>query len=593
MLKSPWGKIGNWAAEAERAEAEEREAAEKAAAYAAAHPPASFPSLKEAVTTGKQKKKTKMTSAMQQSTYSGSAPNRGLTPEEMLRLPTGPKERSADEMQYGRLGGGFSNYGSRTGSGGSNTGRGREYEVRRSYGFDEDNRRGTPPESRVSDFNQRSRADEVGNWASMKKQTLPEYHSHQDRPGGKYSSLGGGVGPGVASRADEVDNWASVKKSFPQTQQSRSSSFGSGFSRPEPNRWARNDQSFGSGFSRPEPDRWTGNEQGLIIDSPKNDNVTPKVNRPDPFGTARPREEVLAEKGLDWKKLDLDIEIKNQHLVSGGSRPSSSQSSRPGSQQSSRSDVPVALGVEGVVNQKTKLNPFGNAKPREVLLEEKGLDWKKIDLELEHRQVDRPETEEEKNLKEEIKHLKHELPKKPTEDQTGIHDIICQKQHDLELLVRQLDDRVHYSRKIFGRKDSGAITGTGFSERPPQPGSYDEHSRAGSLDRPSMPGQYGEPRRPSYPGSYENSRGGYPERPPPRHGAYEDLRSDRPRSMGGAYEDTKLSEYNERPRSRGALNSWSRQGDERSFFEGRGFSGSREMGRCQGRGGEIPGWGFF
>ncbi|KAL6566531.1 hypothetical protein OROGR_002146 [Orobanche gracilis] len=372
MLKSPWGKIGNWAAEAERAEAEEREAAEKAAAYAAVHPPAIFPSSKEAVTTGKQKKKTKMTLAIQQSTYSGSAPNRGLTPEEMLRLPTGPKERSADEMQYGRLGGGFSNYGSRTGSGGSNTGRGREYEGRRSYGFDEDNRRGTPPESRVSDFNQHSRADEVGNWASMKKQTLPEYHSHKDRPGGKYSSLGGGGGLGVASRADEVYNWASGKKSFPQTQQSRSSSFGSGFSRPEPNHWARNDQSFGSGFSRPEPDRRTGNEQGLIIDSPKNDDVMPKVNRPDPFGTARPREEVLAEKGLDWKKLDLDIEVKKQHLVSGGSRPSSSQSSRPGSQHSSRSDVPVALGIEGVVNEETKVNPFGNAKPREVLLEEKG-----------------------------------------------------------------------------------------------------------------------------------------------------------------------------------------------------------------------------
>lgn len=393
MSKSPWGTIGNWAAEAERAEAEEREAA---AAAAAAQPPTSFPSLKEAASTAKQKKKTKMTLqefTMQHSTYSGSASSRRLTHEEMLRLPTGPKERDPDEMQHGRLGGGFSNYGSRTGSG-SNAGRSREYEGGRSYGFEDDNRRGTAPQSRVSEYDQPSRADEVDNWASVKKQSLPdEYSSRQARPGGKYGSLGGGEGPDVASRADEVDNWASAKKSIPQTQQqTRSSSFGSGFSRPEPDRWSRNEQSFGSGFSRPEPDRWARSEQKLVSNSPKNEVETAKVNKPNPFGAARPREDVLAEKGLDWKKLDLEIDVKKQQSsVTGGSRPTSSQSSRPETPNSSRSEAPVALGgmSEGVVKQKPKVNPFGDAKPREVLLEEKGLDWKKIDLELEHRRVER------------------------------------------------------------------------------------------------------------------------------------------------------------------------------------------------------------
>ncbi|KAL0447190.1 UNVERIFIED_CONTAM: Eukaryotic translation initiation factor 4B2 [Sesamum latifolium] len=168
MSKSPWGNIGAWAAEAERAEAEEREAEAKAAAdAAAAQPPASFPSLKESVSTAKQKKKTKMSLqefTMQQSTHSASTQSRGLTHEEMLRLPTGPKERSPDEMQYGRLGGGFSNYGSRAGSVGSNTGGGREYEGRRSYGFEDDNRRGQPMQSKVSDSYQPSRADEADNW---------------------------------------------------------------------------------------------------------------------------------------------------------------------------------------------------------------------------------------------------------------------------------------------------------------------------------------------------------------------------------------------------------------------------------------------
>lgn len=378
MSKSPWGNIGAWAADSEREEAEEREAAEKAAA---AKPEPSFPSLKEAVSTAtKQKKKTKMTLhefTMQQSTYSGSAANRGLTHEEMLRLPTGPKERSPDEMQSGRLGGGFSNYGTRPGSVSSNQGRTREYESRRSYGFQEEDRRGPTLQTRVSEVDQPSRADGVDNWASMKKQIVPEYNSVQARQGGKYSALGGGGGPGVASRADEVDNWASVKKPISQPQhQSRSSSFG-------------------SGFSRPEPDRWTRNEQRLVLSSPKSDvEVAVKVNKPNPFGAARPREEVLAEKGLDWKKLDLQIEGKKQqqHSVSGGSRPASSQSSRPETPLSSRSEV-TAVSVpgvgEGVVKQKPKVNPFGDAKPREVLLEEKGLDWKKIDLELEHRRVER------------------------------------------------------------------------------------------------------------------------------------------------------------------------------------------------------------
>ncbi|KAI3467605.1 hypothetical protein Pfo_024268 [Paulownia fortunei] len=617
MSKSPWGNIGAWAAESERAEAEEREVAEKAAA---AQPPPSFPSLKEAVSTAtKQKKKTKMTLqefTMQQSSYSGSDATRGLTREEMLRLPTGPKERSPDEMQHGRLGGGFSNYGSRPGSVGYNQGRAREYEGRRSYGFQDEDQRGGPPQARVSEMNQPSRADGVDNWASMKKQTVPEYNSVQARPGGKYSSLGGGGGPGVASRADEVDNWASVKKPISQPQQQSRSS------------------SFGSGFSRPEPDRWTRNEQRLVLDSPKSEVevVVVKVNKPNPFGAARPREEVLAEKGLDWKKLDLEIEgKKQQHSVSGGSRPASSQSSRPESPLSSRAEVTAVLmpGVgEGVVKQKPKVNPFGDAKPREVLLEEKGLDWKKIDLELEHRLVERPVAEEEKTLKDEIEQLKKELLQKSGDEEASIRDLILQRERELELLVRQLDDKIRYSQKNFERQGSEAGRGAGFNERPPsRPGSYEE-PRAGFHDRPpSMPGAYEEPRTgyperprsrpgmyedpragslerpPSRGGAYEDPRAGFAERPPSRPGAYEDPRPgsyDRPRSRQGAYEEPRGSfpqrssftpgayeepravDYNERPRSRGTANSWARPSEDRRAIQGgggRGFLGSRDVDR--------------
>ncbi|XP_051122047.1 eukaryotic translation initiation factor 4B1-like [Andrographis paniculata] len=582
MSKSPWKNIGDWAAEAEREEAEQREAEERAAA---AQPATSFPSLKEAASTaGKQKKKTKMTLqefSMQTSGHSAAADySRGLTHEEMLRLPTGPKERSADEMQYGRLGGGFSNYGTRPGSGGPNQGRPREYDGRRSYGFQDEDRRGGPPQSRVSELNQPSRADGVDNWASMKRQTMPEYNSAQGRPGPRYASLGGGGGAaGVASRADEVDNWASAKKPITQPQQPRSSSFG-------------------SGFSRPEPDRWTRGEQRLVLDPPKSegDGVV-KVNKPNPFGAARPREDVLAEKGLDWKKLDLEIEEKKQS-VSGGSRPQSSHSSRPASShsQSGKSEAVAAPGAgEDEVKQKPKVNPFGNAKPREVLLEEKGLDWKKIDLELEHRRVERPETDEEKKLKEEIEELKKQLQETSGNDQTAVGDLILQKEQELETLVRELNDKVRYSQK-HERPGSGAGRVGSFNERvpsrsPSMTGSYDD-PRSGYPERPrSRPGRYEDPRGVSSErppsrggGGYGDPRAGYGDRPPSRPGSYEDPRGG---FNQGSYPDSSRGgDYNERPRSRGGANSWARAGDERRNVQsggGRGFLGGRDVDRSGSR----------
>ncbi|KAM7464675.1 hypothetical protein LguiA_032796 [Lonicera macranthoides] len=530
-MSKPWGGgIGAWAAEAERAEAEEKEEAAAAAAAAARSvggDSQSFPSLRDAVST-KQKKKTKM--SLQEFTMQGAFPaagggagRRGLTPDEMLRLPTGPKERSPDEMQFGgRLGGGFSSYGrssgpprrDRDGDGDNSWGANR-----RSYGgFDDDNRRAPPP--RVSDYDQPSRADEVDNWAMTKKPMVP---FDSGRPNNKYSALGlgGGVGGGGGiSRADEVDNWAVGKK--PVAIAPRSSSFGSGFrdSGPEPDRWSR-----GGGDGGQERRR-------LVLDPPRSEMAVfepVKTNKPNPFGAARPREEILAEKGFDWKKVDMELEGKKT------SRPTSSQSSRPGSSQSIRSEgLTLQGGIEGAVKPRPKVNPFGDAKPREVLLEEKGLDWKKIDLELEHRRVERPETEAEKNLKEEIDQMKRELEKESAsnttnrepvegsgEDQTNLHDLLLNKEKDLELLIRELDDKVRFGQKAIERPGSGAGR---VAERP--------SSRAGSVEN---------------------------------------------------------VEYMERPQSRGGTtggDSWGRQGDDRRGFLGgreRGFLGNRELDRQRSR----------
>ncbi|MED6168262.1 hypothetical protein PIB30_010323 [Stylosanthes scabra] len=545
-MSKPWGNIGNWAAEAERAEAEEKEAAAAAAASSQ-----SFPSLKEAVNTKPKKKK------MTLSEFSGYASgggggvaleSKGLTPDEMLRLPTGPKERSAEEMQFNRLGGGFSSYGR---SGGSSMGRSRDREGngdgswgggRRSYGGLDDERRGPSP--RVSDIDQPSRADEVDNWASVKKQPSSFDSGRQNRygslgsggGGGGIGGGGGGGGFGGSSRADEVDNWAFGKKPIP----ARSSTFGSGFrdSGGEQDRWTR-------GPPRGEqPDRWSRGpvreeRPKLVLEPPRGDgsaNEAPvvKTNKPNPFGAARPREEVLAEKGVDWKKLETELEAKKSP-----SGPSSAHSSRPSSAQSNRSEsqgLQQQGPAEPVAKPKPKVNPFGDAKPRELLLKERGIDWRKLDLDLEHRAVDRPETEEEKLLKEEIDNLKKEVEKESAinsnkessnetdAEQSSTQAMLLQKERELEQLTRDLDDKVRFGQKAVERPGSSA--GIGYSDRP--------HSRSSSI-------------------SIEDSRG----------------------------------ESADRPRSRGTGDTWAYPSDDQRSYQGsrdrRGFLSNRDLNRSRSR----------
>ncbi|XP_022776184.1 eukaryotic translation initiation factor 4B2-like isoform X2 [Durio zibethinus] len=519
-MSKPWGSIGAWAAEAEREEAEEREAAEAAAAASAAFRTAesqSFPSLGEAVS-AKPKKKKMTLSEFAMGTYSSSGgggvggstrvtKHDRLTHEEMMLLPTRPKERSADEMQYGRLGGGFSSYGrsgphagqvmgNRDNSDGS-WGSGR----RQHGGFDEE-RRGPP--SRVSDYDQPSRADEVDNW-SVAKKAIPSFESSGRQ--NRYGGLGTGGGGGI-SRADEVDNWTAGKRPIP----ARSSTFGSGFrdSGSGPDRWIRGGG--GGGFREERP--------RLVLDPPRGEVNEPvvKTNKPNPFGAARPREEVLAEKGLDWKKLDSEIEAKKVT-----SRPTSSHSSRPSSAQSSRSEGPQQQWTENVVKPRPKVNPFGDAKPREVLLEERGQDWRKIDLNLERRRMDRPETEDEKKLKEEIDNLRKELGNDSTPNSESAEKLL-NKERELEILIQDLDKKVRFGQKAVERPGSGAGRFGSFSDRPP--------SQSGSID------------------------------------------------------GSRSVEFMDRPRSRGTADSWTRPGDDRRGFQGgqdRGFLGNRDLDRSRSR----------
>ncbi|KAL0924491.1 hypothetical protein M5K25_005324 [Dendrobium thyrsiflorum] len=465
-VSKPWSGIGTWALEAERAEAEEREraAADSSTArptFLADESMQGFPSLKEGARKPKKKKGVSLTlSEFTSGTYVGPGGARrkptfdsnGLTVEEMTRLPTGPRQRTVDELDHSRLGGGFRSNG---------------------YGGVAPPRYLSEEFTKVSDRDHPSRSDEVDNWAHFKKPFAMDSR-RQDR----YGSLG-------ASKADEDDNWSLGKKSVAPP--SRHSGFGSGFR-----------DSFGSGMHS---DRWdrgsvhlprNGERERprLVLDPPKTDSEAqpePTRSRPSPFAAARPREEVLAEKGLDWKKMEIEIEMKKTSgfTDSYSSRTSSAQSSRPGSSGSQASEE------GGVPKLRPKVNPFGDAKPREVLLEEKGMDWRKIDQELEHRGIERPETEEEKKLKEEIDNLKKELAKEtgsnvngdsshlPTEQSDSLLEQIRKREKELENLIRELDDKVRFGQRAFAnaRPGSGSRRTPFSAEKPSVQTGFSEDSR--------------------------------------------------------------------------------------------------------------------
>ncbi|KAF2307058.1 hypothetical protein GH714_024597 [Hevea brasiliensis] len=369
-MSKAWGSNVDWAADVEREEQEAAAEAAAAAAYGESAESQNFPSLKRLTLLSLRRRRCLSTSS---------------TPPPWLR------------RQYG--------------------------------GFDEE-RRGPPP--RVSDYDQPSRADEIDNWAMMKK-SLPSFDSGRQN---RYGSLGGGGGGGMGggSRADEVDNWGSAKKPLPTR-----STFGSGFrdSGPESDRWRR------GGVREPERER-----PRLILEPPKADvaaNETPKTSRPNPFGAARPREQVLAEKGLDWKKIEVEIEAKK--TSSHSSRPASAHSSRPSSAHSARL-----------------------------------------------------QTDEEKLLKEEIEQLKEhqkeltvkgnrESQEGPVEDQPNLQDIISQKEKKLEQLIRDWDDKVRFGQKAIERPGSEAGRAASFSERPySRSGSFDESRSMEYVDRPRSRG---------------------------------------------------------------------------------------------------------
>ncbi|KAK4284834.1 hypothetical protein QN277_001614 [Acacia crassicarpa] len=313
---SAWSKPGAWALDSEEHEAELLRHKEE-------DDTAAFPSLAAAAATKPKKKKGQTLSLAEFSSFGGSKPaqtsqSHVFTHEDLVMLPTGPRQRTAEELDRdrNRLGGGFRSYGSSD-------------RPNRNYGGD-DSSNSRWGSSRVSDEPRRSgsfgreanrdmapsRADEIDNWAAAKKSTVGNGFERRERDRGRFFDS--------PSRADESDSWAS-KKNFVPSEGRRFGSNGGGFERErkvgfgssggaDSDNWNRKKVESNSGNERSE----TGSVRPRLVLQPRsmtvdneNQEGSGTVTKPkgsSPFGEARPREEVLAAKGQDWKKIDEQLD---------------------------------------------------------------------------------------------------------------------------------------------------------------------------------------------------------------------------------------------------------------------------------------------
>lgn len=287
---SPWGKPGAWALAAEQ---EDDQAASPQEA-------ADFPSLASAAAAKPTKKKKAQTLSLAEFTTGKAVTYGAAKPGDRVVLPTGPRERSQEELERARFGGGSRGYG---GGGGeeSRWGGGR--------GFGDEPRRGGGVERDIGP----SRADEDDDWGAGKRTaaTLPP-------PRGRMFES--------HSRADDSGSWVANKGLAP--------------SPPPPESRARRggidtfvgaaDSAESWGRKKEEAVAVGGGRRRLVLqprtaplgNGEGSSNSNTKAKGANPFGEARPREEVLAEKGQDWKKIDEELEslkIKDSGAPSDGS----------------------------------------------------------------------------------------------------------------------------------------------------------------------------------------------------------------------------------------------------------------------------------
>ncbi|KAL8115726.1 hypothetical protein AgCh_022283 [Apium graveolens] len=311
-VTSPWGnKPKSWALDAEEHEQEliQQHKSEDVADVAA--PLSDFPSLAAVATTKAKKKKPQTMKLAEFSTYDATK-FRENKDVDVMNLPKGPRERSAEELEMNK---GFRSWGS------ERSDRGSRDEPRRGGGF----------RDRESKEFTVSRADETDNWGAKKG---------SGGGGGGGFERGerrekGGFFENSQSKADESDNWGANKSYVPSER-----------------KYERQKVGFESSGGA-DSDNWgkKKEEEGRKFGA---------------FDSLRERRGGGFERDESWGKKREDV---------GGVRPKLNLQPRK---------VPIGEEVQngGVVKPKGS-NPFGNARPREEVLKEKGQDWKEVDEKLE------------------------------------------------------------------------------------------------------------------------------------------------------------------------------------------------------------------
>ncbi|KAH7287435.1 hypothetical protein KP509_32G056100 [Ceratopteris richardii] len=454
MAKKPWGGAGAWAAESELAEAEFQEIDQQQQHSQQPTPlaDAAFPSLGEAVATKvpKKKKQTALSYAQFMATGTPSfSESKGLTAEEKMALPTGPRDRSGEEEPRGGLGGAFKDYGGFRGEGRD-----------RDYGRDRDSGYGGRRPDREGGFGrgfagerdgpiEPSRADTVEDWGSTKKSVAPSRGRYDDHEN--------------PSRADDDNHWGSSKKFVPAPSGTgrRASKYDFSSSRggaDDVDNWGASKKSATAGgydsFGHRDRDYWNSRDK----DGMDSDSWTRKETDPKETDRAieRPR---------------LVLQPRTQRTDSSTDTLKEDTENRPPSSEASNELAPKTQ----------KPNPFGQAKPREVVLEEKGLNWREMDAEREYKVEDRSNA-----LKEEIKALQESLRLAEDDSNAGVTEVdvaeLKEQLREKEGELEQLQDSVRSGKNIgfWGsseRRESDAWTNAPNSNLNKDKGDSDSWSR--------------------------------------------------------------------------------------------------------------------
>lgn len=384
MAKKSWSGAGAWAADSELAESqhdqEQQQQQHQPSLFAG---DAAFPSLGEAVHTKTSKKK-KQAVPLSKFISGGAAAfseSKGLTTGEMMMLPTGPRDRSGEDAPPGGLGGGFKDYGGYRGEGRDRDGG--MYGSRRSEREGGYNRGGLAGDRDGAD--EPSRADSNDDWGATKK-FVPSSGSRFEDDGRR-----GGGGSRFSDRdSSEDSHWGSSKKFVPAPPSSDRRTSKYDFS-------SSKNGSFQDGVSKADDvDNW-----GTSKKSAPNGGYDSSLHRDKDFGI--PREKDGAD-GDRWTRKDAPRAPERPRLVLRPRSRPVDLSPPPPMKEETEDQPPSGDAPLETFSKPRKVNPFGEAKPREVILEEKGLNWKKLDAGLEQKYFDRTETEQ-LSLKEEIKSI--------------------------------------------------------------------------------------------------------------------------------------------------------------------------------------------